>query len=142
MHQNDGLRRQAGVDCLGEGADRGPVGILAGVGRGGDQQTGSARLESHGGAPGTRPAYSDDSPYAVRVRYAVWRWAVSARCRGEPSFWATWVVRLAGAGEVPDVNPVRVQRIEAVVVAALAVVVTVAVGYAWWWLLALFLVSA
>ncbi|MBX7269433.1 DUF4260 domain-containing protein [Micromonospora sp. Llam7] len=37
-------------------------------------------------------------------------------------------------------NPVPAQRIEAVAVAALAVVVTVAAGYAWWWLLALFLV--
>lgn len=37
-------------------------------------------------------------------------------------------------------DPVQVQRIEAVAVAALAVVVTVAAGYAWWWLLALFLV--
>ncbi|MEV0156534.1 DUF4260 domain-containing protein [Micromonospora sp. NPDC050686] len=36
-------------------------------------------------------------------------------------------------------NPVAVQRIEAGVVAALAVVVTVAVGYPWWWLLVLFL---
>ncbi|GIJ33410.1 DUF4260 domain-containing protein [Micromonospora sediminimaris] len=37
-------------------------------------------------------------------------------------------------------NPVQTQRIESVVVAAFAVVVTVAVGYAWWWLLALFLI--
>ncbi|MEG3633130.1 DUF4260 domain-containing protein [Micromonospora palythoicola] len=37
-------------------------------------------------------------------------------------------------------NPVQTQRIEGVVVAAFAVVVTVAVGYAWWWLLALFLI--
>jgi hypothetical protein len=40
---------------------------------------------------------------------------------------------------VADVDTVRVQRIEAGVVAAVAVVVTVAAGYAWWWLLALFL---
>ena len=37
-------------------------------------------------------------------------------------------------------NPVPTQRIESAVVAALAVVVTLSVGYAWWWLLALFLV--
>ncbi|MEV4713458.1 DUF4260 domain-containing protein [Micromonospora sp. NPDC049374] len=37
-------------------------------------------------------------------------------------------------------NPVQTQRIEGVAVAAFAVVVTVAVGYAWWWLLALFLI--
>ncbi|ROT31278.1 DUF4260 family protein [Micromonospora sp. HM5-17] len=36
-------------------------------------------------------------------------------------------------------NPVLAQRVEAGVIAALAVVVTVAAGYAWWWLLALFL---
>ncbi|QGN48065.1 DUF4260 domain-containing protein [Micromonospora sp. WMMD558] len=41
---------------------------------------------------------------------------------------------------MPDVNPVAAQRIEAAVVAALAVVVTVTAGYPWWWLLALFLV--
>ncbi|WBB56170.1 DUF4260 domain-containing protein [Verrucosispora sp. WMMD573] len=37
-------------------------------------------------------------------------------------------------------NPVQTQRIEGVVVAAFAIVVTIAVGYAWWWLLALFLI--
>ena len=37
-------------------------------------------------------------------------------------------------------SPVVVQRVEAAAVAALAVVVTVAVGYPWWSLLALFLV--
>ncbi|MFI7080403.1 DUF4260 domain-containing protein [Micromonospora sp. NPDC049903] len=41
---------------------------------------------------------------------------------------------------MPYLSPVAMQRIEAVVVAALAVVVTVAVGYPWWSLLALFLV--
>ncbi|GGL99534.1 MULTISPECIES: DUF4260 domain-containing protein [Micromonospora] len=41
---------------------------------------------------------------------------------------------------MPELNPVVAQRVEAVVVAALAVVVTVAVGYPWWSLLALFLV--
>ncbi|MET7866598.1 DUF4260 family protein [Micromonospora taraxaci] len=37
-------------------------------------------------------------------------------------------------------NPVAVQRVEGLAVATLAVVVTVTVGYAWWSLLALFLV--
>ncbi|MDG4833825.1 DUF4260 domain-containing protein [Solwaraspora sp. WMMD1047] len=37
-------------------------------------------------------------------------------------------------------NPTAAQRIEAVALAALAVVVTIAAGYAWWWPLALFLV--
>jgi hypothetical protein len=41
---------------------------------------------------------------------------------------------------VVTLNPVTVQRIEAITIAALAVVVTIAAGYAWWWLLALFLV--
>ena len=41
---------------------------------------------------------------------------------------------------MPQLNPVAAQRVEAVAVAALAVVVTVAAGYPWWSLLALFLV--
>ncbi|MFD6568127.1 DUF4260 family protein [Micromonospora profundi] len=41
---------------------------------------------------------------------------------------------------MPVLNPVVAQRVEAVVVAALAVVVTVTAGYPWWSLLALFLV--
>ncbi|RKN47612.1 DUF4260 domain-containing protein [Micromonospora endolithica] len=41
---------------------------------------------------------------------------------------------------MPDLNPVATQRIESVVVAALTVVVTIAAGYPWWSLLALFLV--
>ncbi|KAB1910333.1 DUF4260 family protein [Micromonospora sp. AMSO1212t] len=41
---------------------------------------------------------------------------------------------------MPQLNPVVAQRAEAVAVAALAVVVTVAAGYPWWSLLALFLV--
>ncbi|BCJ59958.1 DUF4260 domain-containing protein [Micromonospora endophytica] len=36
-------------------------------------------------------------------------------------------------------SPVVVQRVEAGMIAVLAVVVTVAAGYAWWWLLVLFL---
>ncbi|MEW2473305.1 DUF4260 family protein [Micromonospora gifhornensis] len=36
-------------------------------------------------------------------------------------------------------KPVTTQRIESAAVAVLAVVVTIAAGYAWWWLLALFL---
>ncbi|MEU8423498.1 DUF4260 domain-containing protein [Micromonospora sp. NPDC048835] len=41
---------------------------------------------------------------------------------------------------MPYLSPVAVQRVEGLVVAALAVVVTVTVGYPWWSLLALFLV--
>ncbi|MEU4555476.1 uncharacterized protein DUF4260 [Micromonospora violae] len=41
---------------------------------------------------------------------------------------------------MPYLSPVVVQRVEGVVVAALAVVVTVTAGYPWWSLLALFLV--
>lgn len=39
-----------------------------------------------------------------------------------------------------SLDTVRVQRTEAGFIAGLAVVLTIAVGYAWWWLLALFLV--
>ncbi|WBC15443.1 DUF4260 domain-containing protein [Micromonospora sp. WMMA1998] len=41
---------------------------------------------------------------------------------------------------MPVLSPVAAQRVEALVVAALAVVVTVAAGYPWWSLPALFLV--
>ncbi|RIV39077.1 DUF4260 domain-containing protein [Micromonospora radicis] len=41
---------------------------------------------------------------------------------------------------MPYLSPIAAQRIEAAAVAALAVVVTVAAGYPWWSLLALFLV--
>ncbi|MDG4780738.1 DUF4260 domain-containing protein [Micromonospora sp. WMMD961] len=41
---------------------------------------------------------------------------------------------------MPYLSPVAVQRVEGLVVAALAVVVTVTAGYPWWSLLALFLV--
>ncbi|GIJ76708.1 protein of unknown function [Micromonospora phaseoli] len=41
---------------------------------------------------------------------------------------------------MPYLSPVAAQRVEAAVVAALAVVVTVTAGYPWWSLLALFLV--
>ncbi|MBU8861484.1 MULTISPECIES: DUF4260 domain-containing protein [unclassified Micromonospora] len=41
---------------------------------------------------------------------------------------------------MPQLDPAAAQRAEAVAVAALAVVVTVAAGYPWWSLLALFLV--
>ncbi|WP_431946381.1 DUF4260 domain-containing protein [Micromonospora marina] len=41
---------------------------------------------------------------------------------------------------MPQLDPVAAQRVEGVAVAALAVVVTVAAGYPWWSLLALFLV--
>ncbi|WP_444947983.1 DUF4260 domain-containing protein [Micromonospora ureilytica] len=41
---------------------------------------------------------------------------------------------------MPVLSPVVAQRVEAVAVAALAVVVTVTAGYPWWSLLALFLV--
>jgi hypothetical protein len=51
-----------------------------------------------------------------------------------------FAVAAAAAEGVGTLNPVAVQRIEAIAVAALAVVVTIAAGYAWWWLLALFLV--
>lgn len=43
-----------------------------------------------------------------------------------------------GQTEAPTRSVIRVQRIESVFIAALVIGVFIAVGYAWWWLLVLF----